>query len=56
MKKYGFKDYAVDIEEVVCDGKLVKYMSKHNNYRISDGDEKLKAGETYFHVYVEYIV
>lgn len=61
MKKYGFKDYAVDIEEVIVDKhQTIEYHNKQKRYTYRErnpaGDEKLKPGESYYHVYVEYIV
>lgn len=47
QKKYGFKDYAVDVEEVTEIPGFIK---------IAGNNVKLNPEESYFHVYVEYIV
>lgn len=57
MKKYGFKDYAIEVEEVTVDKhQTIEYRASDKyQSRIRETDIKLNPDESYFHVYVEYI-
>ena len=65
QKKYGFKDYAVEVEEVeIKQTTQIPYHLKTTTLNANIGRKCLGQAEgavmltpgTYFHVYVEYIV